>query len=85
LTKKAEPSDGIYAEFIPDIDNFQGIKDIRNYCIISMKDNGYLLGERSVGVLQFFNKQVGTKQIEKEDIARLHCLSKFLGALAIKA
>ena len=80
-----DPAEGIYSEFVPDIDNFEGVKEIKNYCIVSLKDNGYSLGEQSVGVLQLFNKLDGTKQIEKEDLARIQCVSRFLGALVVKA
>ena len=41
----------IFANFVPDIDNFEGWKNINNYCLVSMKDNGYNLGEASCGVL----------------------------------
>ena len=40
-----------FQPFVPDIDNFGGVKIIKNYCLIALKDNGYGLGERSVGVL----------------------------------
>ena len=69
-----------FQPFVPDIDNFGGVKIIKNYCLIALKDNGYGLGERSVGVLQLFNKTDGRK-IDREDLARVQCLSKFLGAL----
>lgn len=69
---------------MPDIDNFAGVKIIKNYCLIAIRDNGYGLGERSVGVLHLFNKLDGRK-IDKDDLARIHCLSKFLGALSQKA
>jgi hypothetical protein len=73
-----------FQPFVPDIDNFGGVKIIKNYCLIALKDNGYGLGERSVGVLQLFNKTDGRK-IDREDLARVQCLSKFLGALSQKA
>ena len=84
-SKAAETGGTIYSEFVPDIDNFEGVKEIRNYCIVALKDNGYTVGEQSVGLLHLFNKLEGTKNIEKEDIARIQCLSRFLGALAVKA
>ena len=74
----------IFANFVPDIDNFEGWKNITNYCLVSMKDNGYNLGEASCGVLQVFNKNNG-KKIDKEDLARIKYISNFLGALSAKA
>ena len=56
---------------------------ITNYCISSIKDNGYGFGEESKGVLQLFNKLNG-KKIDREDLARIRCLSKFVGAVAVK-
>lgn len=58
---------------------------IRNYCIKSIIDDGYLLGERSVGALQLYNKTNEDKKIDRNDIARIEWLSKFVGALAVKA
>jgi hypothetical protein len=72
------------SEFTPDIDNFQGVKKIRNYCIASMLDNGYGTGDESAGVMQVYNKIDGNP-IDKEDIARIHSISRFLGALAKKS
>ena len=69
--------------FTPDIDNFEGTKVIKNYCLSSIKDNGYGFGEESKGVLQLFNKMNG-KKIDREDLARVRCLSKFIGAVAVK-
>lgn len=40
-----------FAVFVPDIDNFVGVKKIKNFCIASLLDNGYGTGERSEGVL----------------------------------
>ena len=59
-----------YAEFVPDIDNFVGVKTVKNFAIVSIKDDGYRFGERSVGILQLYNKK-DDKNITKEDIARL--------------
>lgn len=39
------------SKFTPDIDNFEGIKELHNYCLVSLKDNGYNLGEEACGVL----------------------------------
>jgi len=41
-----------------------------NYCLVSLKDDSYGLGETSCGVLQLFNKLNG-KKIDKEDLARI--------------
>jgi hypothetical protein len=41
----------IEAQFVQDIDNFEGVKNIRNYCISCIRDDGYEFGEKSVGVL----------------------------------
>jgi len=59
-----------FAEFVPDIDNFVGVKVINNFVIVSIKDDGYKFGERSVGILQLYNKKDG-KNISKDDVARL--------------
>lgn len=48
--KKEKPK--YFQPFVPDIDNFAGVKNLKNFCIIALKDNGYGLGERSVGVIQ---------------------------------
>lgn len=69
--------------FVPDIDNFEGTKLIKNYCLSSIKDNGYGFGDESKGVVQLFNKMNG-KKIDREDLARIHCLSKFIGAVSVK-
>jgi len=87
--KWEEELDKYTSAFTPDIDNFQGILGINNYCISSINDDGYLLGEESVGILQLFNKMgagKGTRSnIEKEDVARIIWMSRFIGALAVKA
>jgi hypothetical protein len=59
-----------FSEFTPDIDNFEGVKEIKNYCIASLNDNGYGTGELSVGVVQLYNKIDG-HPIDKEDVARI--------------
>ena len=82
LSKKQAPVDNkerYYAEFVPDIDNFVGVKNVKNYFLLSMKDE-----EQSVGVLQLYNKLDG-KNITKEDQARLEHFAKFVGALSKKA
>jgi len=72
-----------YAEFVPDIDNFVGVKSINNYAIASMKDDGYKFGEKSVGILQLYNKLDG-KNISKDDANRLKWIAWFIGSLSIK-
>ena len=72
-----------FAEFVPDIDNFVGVKNINNFAIMSIKDDGYQFGDRSVGILQLYNKTDG-KNITKEDVARLKWVAQFLGALSLK-
>lgn len=74
----------ITASFMPPIDNFAGTKVIKSYCITSLKDDGYSMGERAVGVLQLFNKTDG-RNIDRDDAARIQYVSRFLGALAMKA
>lgn len=73
-----------YADFLPDIDNFVGVKDLRNFVISSIKDDGHGLGERSVGILHLFNK-LDKSRITKEDLARIDQFSRLVGALSIKA
>ena len=67
--------------FIADIDNFIGVKDISNYYIGSMRDDSFLLGAESVGVLQLYNKK---GDITAEDSTRLEFISNFFGALSLK-
>ena len=79
---QVEIDDDYLFQFVPDIDNFEGVKDVRNYCISSINDNGYLIGEQSFGVLQMFNKH---SKIDKDDLVRIQHFSKFMGSLAVKA
>ena len=81
---KSPKEEKSYQVFVPDIDNFVGVKEIKNFCIASLIDNGYGNGQRSEGVLQVYNKIDG-HPIDKEDIARVQSVAKFLGALAKKA
>jgi hypothetical protein len=70
-TKLVQPeSKQFFSEFVPDIDNFEGVKEIKNYCIASLIDNGYGTGDLSVGVVQLYNKLDGNP-IDKEDVARV--------------
>ena len=69
---------------MPVIDNFEGVKEIKNYCIASLIDNGYGTGDISAGVLQLYNKLDG-HPIDKEDVARVLAIARFLGALTKKA
>ena len=48
---KSPKEEKSYTVFVPDIDNFEGVKEIKNFCIASLIDNGYGNGERSEGVL----------------------------------
>ena len=68
--KKSKPAlEAISAEFSENLDNFDGTQNIKNYCIISIKDNlGH--GDVSMGVLQLFNKLDG-RPIDKDDLARI--------------
>ena len=70
-----------FAEFTPDIDNFGGIKHLDNWAIASLRDDAYKFGDTSVGVIQLYNKLDG-KQINKDDVARLERIAKFIGALS---
>lgn len=85
--KKTSPLDTApryFADFLADIDNFLGVKDLDNFVISSIRDDGYSLGEKSVGVLHLFNKLDRTR-INKDDLARIEQFSRLVGALAQKA
>jgi hypothetical protein len=71
-TKTLGQSDSkqFFSEFVPDIDNFEGVKEINNYCIASLIENGYGMGDHAVGVFQLYNKIDG-HPIDKEDVARV--------------
>lgn len=69
--------------YIGDIDNFLGIEPLRNYFISSMKDDGYGLGPRSVGVLQLYNK-VDLQSIGSQDCGRIEHVAKLVGGLSQK-
>lgn len=73
-----------YADFLPDIDNFLGVKDLDNFVISSIRDDGYALGDKSVGVLHLFNK-LDKSRINRDDLARIEQFSRLVGALAQKA
>lgn len=59
-----------YNQFIPDIDNFEGVKNIRNYCVCSQRENAYGFGDRSVGIVQVFNRSDG-RPIDHEALKRV--------------
>lgn len=59
-----------YNNFSPDIDNFEGVKDIRNYCVCSQRENGYGFGDRSVGIIQVFNRSDG-RPVDNEALKRV--------------
>ena len=63
--------------FNSDIDNFIGVKHIRNYVIASLIDEDADENIRTVGILSLFNKE---KKIKREDLERVKCIQKFLGA-----
>lgn len=73
-----------YSSFIPDIDNFEGVKHIRNYCIASVRENGYGFGDKSIGVVQVFNRSDG-RPIDTDAIKRIQYFTRFVGALSAKA
>jgi len=73
-----------YSSFIPDIDNFEGVKHIRNYCIASVRENGYGFGDKSIGVVQVFNKTDG-RPVDTDAIKRIQYFTRFVGALSAKA
>jgi len=56
--------------FVNDIDNFDGLKGIKNYCIHFLKDDGYKMGETSMGSLQCINKSDGKRitRLDREKI-----------------
>lgn len=60
-----------------------GVRAIGNYVIASINDDGYGLGERSVGVLHLFNHAEG-RGVERTDLARLTHVARLVGALASK-
>lgn len=69
LRQKAKPVkvEPISSPFMGNIDNFSGLPNLRNYCIVSLKDKGYsFLAEKSTGVLQLQNKSDGSN-MNKDD------------------
>ena len=57
LKKGSEPEQAEFASsFIPDVDNFLGVKNISNYFITCLRDECPVQGKMSVGVLQLYNK-----------------------------
>lgn len=73
-TKKHHPFD-------KDIDNHIGVKEIKNFMISAITDNDIFDKERSVGVIQMFNKNM---KINNEDIERMKYLKKLIGGVSIK-
>lgn len=61
-----------------------GVKDLSNFVISAIKEDGYGFGERSVGILHLFNK-LDKSRITKDDLARVEQFSRLVGALAAKA
>ena len=81
---KSVKSDPVTASFMSNIDNFSGLPNLRNYCIVSLKDSGYaFMGEKSTGVLQLQNKLDGSN-MNRDDQARYDHISRFVGALVEK-
>lgn len=78
------PEQKYYNHFIPDIDNFEGVKNIRSYCVCSQRENGYGFGDRSVGIVQVFNRSDG-RPVDNEALRRVQWFSRFVGALTEKA
>ena len=74
----------VLATFVADVDNFEGMRDLKNYCITSLKDDGYSFGNVSMGALQCYNKS-NNKKINRLDLNRIQMISKFVGALTAKA
>ena len=60
------------APFNSDVDNFIGVKNIKNYIISSLNDIDESGNTHSVGVIQLFNKNRG--EIDDEDIERLRSI-----------
>ena len=69
------------ATFNADIDNYIGVKMIRNYMIASINEEDYNGKLYSIGVISLFNKD---KKITREDIDRIRSIQKFLGAAATR-
>ena len=80
-TKRQEEKS--YVQFVQDIDNFAGVKNIKNYLIAAIKDDGYDISDDSVGVLQLHNR-IEDRRITKEDAARIEWIARFAGALTRK-
>jgi len=58
-------------QFNTDIDNFFGIKRIKNMAIVATTDEG-----GAVGLVQFYNKNMKLKEIDHQ---RLRALQRFMG------
>eukprot|EP00347_Sterkiella_histriomuscorum_P014983 403358761 len=60
-----------------DVDNYMGVKQIKNFMIASMNDHDDFDQKYSLGVIQLFNK---SSSITDEDQIRIESLQRFLGA-----
>ena len=49
--RKKKTVDKSYVQFVHDIDNFADVKNIKNYVISAIKDDGYGLSVDPVGIL----------------------------------
>ncbi|CDW73584.1 UNKNOWN [Stylonychia lemnae] len=63
--------------FNSDVDNYIGVKQIKNFLIASINDYDESEQRYSMGVIQFFNKD---RPISDEDQIRIIALQRFLGA-----
>lgn len=79
-----EPEQKYYNQFLPDIDNFEGVKNIKSYCVCSQREDAYGFGDRSVGIVQVFNRSDG-RPVDHEALRRVQWFSRFVGALTEKA
>ena len=83
-SKRKPEFENMSSKFMSDIDNFDGVKDLKNYCIISLNDNNDHVEEVAVGVMQCYNKVNGS-EIDMDDVKRIRCLATFVGGLTMKA
>lgn len=57
---------------------------VRNYCVCSQRENAYGFGDRSVGIVQVFNRSDG-RPVDHEALRRVQWFARFAGALTEKA
>lgn len=63
--------------FNQDVDNYIGVKHIKNMMLVSMNDYDDLEQRYSLGVLHLYNK---SSAVTEEDQQRIEALQRFLGA-----